>query len=372
MVWLLLFAIFLILAILGWRVSDIVLKPAPYGLIEEFKIVDAADAEVTLPLPPNTKQFANTRREGRFGLVWEGGYGELGPILRENETTLTRELSNVVGDMPEADDAAQMDGFIYRRNPREDLGLEYQNLQLDGEVGPLRAWWLPGDKSVAVLMLHGRRRGEIIETLRVMPALTSAGYSVLSLSYRNHTDSAASPDGFYHYGDSEWRDVLTGLEFLREQGIEQVVLYGFSMGGAVAIEILKHYSAELPEIQALIMDSPLLDPRTVFRLGARNSGLPLPHRTADLALFVARLRAGIDWNAINQVRYAPDLNLPTLLIAGTNDQTTPIEMMDAFAANALDIDYHRVEADHVESWNHDSKQYEAWLLEFLGEHAPLD
>ena len=362
---------------IGWSFSNVILKPVPYGLFPEFDIIAVDGNSVTLPVPPNTNQFANTRREGRFGLLWEGGYGELGPVLTETASSVTRDLSNVIGEPPRPGAAAQMEGSLYRRNPKDDLGLEYEALDLSGEVTPLRAWWLPQNEKIAVLMLHGRRRGELHDTMRMMPALSKQGYSILSLSYRNHSDSADSPDGFYHYGQTEWRDVVTGLEFLQEQGVERVVLYGFSMGGALALETLKQYSAleasaPLPTVEALILDSPLLDPRTVFRLGARNAGLPLPHKVADTALFVARLRAGINWNAIDQRRYASKLSVPTLLIASINDQTTPIDMMDDFAAKAPTAEYHKIEAEHVDGWNVDSKQYEAWVEGFLTRNAPLD
>lgn len=358
----------------GWVFSNSILKPLPYGLMDEFEILAVSPGEVTLPLPPNGKQFANTLRTGRFNLLWEGGYGHLGAVLAKDETSVRRELSSITGRDPEAGERAQLEAFIYRRDPLQDFGLEHQNLLLEGDVGPLRAWWLPQDTATAVLMLHGRRRGDITETLRVLPTMHELGYSVLALSYRNHTDSAMSPDGFYHYGQTEWQDAVTGLKFLSEQGVSRVVLYGFSMGGAVATETLKNYpEAGLPEPQALVLDAPLLDPPSVFRRGARNMGLPLPDLVTNLALFTASLRSGINWESLDQRRYAPNLGLPVLLISGTEDQTTPISMVDAFAAKAPDLEYHRVEgADHVESWNHDPEQYEAWLRTFLRKHAPLD
>ena len=63
---------------IGWYFSDSILRPQPYSLLEEFEIVDVAEGAVILPEPPNDAQFANTRREGVFNLIWENGYGRLG------------------------------------------------------------------------------------------------------------------------------------------------------------------------------------------------------------------------------------------------------------------------------------------------------
>jgi hypothetical protein len=266
-----------------------------------------------------------------------------------------------------------MEGLIFLRNPLEDHGIAYEELALTGKVGALQAWWMPGDKDTAILLLHGRRRGNIHETMRVMPTVVDMGYSVLALSYRNHSQSDPSPDGFYHYGASEWEDALTGLEFLQAKGIKQAVLYGFSMGGAVALETLKHLpEGGVPKITALMMDSPLLDPRTVFRLGAANMGLPLADQLTDWAMMIAALRAGINWKNLDQRFYADTINLPVLLIAGTADTTIPIALVDSFANRVKTIDYRRLEGvEHVEGWNQSAAAYEGWLRAFLQKAAPL-
>ena len=359
-------------AAIGWYFSDSILKPQPYSLLEEFEIIDAREGLVVLPEPPSDAQFANTRREGVFNLLWEDGYGNLGEVVSEGNGAVTRTLTNIVGQPPSAGDDAQLEAFVFRQNPLDDHGIDYENLFLDGEEGRLRTWWIPGSEDVAVLTLHGRRRGRIAETLRIIPTLVEEGYSVLSLSYRNHSDSDPSRDGFYHYGETEWKDAAVGLAFLKEKGIKRVVLYGFSMGGAVALETLEHYPEGAVPVAALIMDAPLLDPRTVFRLGASNMGLPLANRLADLALFVAGLRAGINWQGLDQRHFASSVDVPTLLITGIEDSTIPIELVDDFAANVPDIEYYRVEnADHVESWNENPGMYETWVKTFLATHAPL-
>jgi uncharacterized protein len=214
-------------------------------------------------------------------------------------------------------------------------------------------------------MLHGRRRGTIQETLRALPIVVNKGFTTLIVAYRNHAQSPDSADGFYHYGDSEWQDAAAGMKFLKEQGIKQVILYGFSMGGAVALETFEHYK-DGPEVKALILDSPLLDPYEIFLLGAKDTGLPLTELLTRGAMMVGSWRAGIDWAGLDQRKIAQDVRVPVLLFGAADDTTIPIALVDAFASLLPDVAYHRLEGvEHVEAWNHDPVQYETWVKEFL-------
>ena len=82
----------------GWTFSNSILVPQPYGLQAEFAIASSTPETVTLPLPPNANQYANTRKDGLFTLVWEGGTGMLGGILVEGPETLTRDFELLRGE----------------------------------------------------------------------------------------------------------------------------------------------------------------------------------------------------------------------------------------------------------------------------------
>lgn len=358
----------------GWQFSSMILIPDDYQLYPEFEILEVTPDTVTLPVPPSDRQFANTRKTGRYNLLWDGGTGALGELLEDDGGRVVRTFRLQDGELPEAGTPARLDHFIYHQDPASDLGLDYEALQLDGPVGSLQAWWLEQSGDVAVLMLHGRRRGRLAETLRFLPSLQQQGYPVLALAYRNHDQSAMSPDGFYHYGASEWQDALVGLEQLRRLGYERYLLYGISMGGAVALEltkVLRERGDTLPE--AIILDSPLLDTQSVMAQGARNMGIPLAEPLTRWAMWIAGLRAGVDWRSLDQRRTGTDLGVPLLLIHGSDDQTVPVSLADTFAqAWQSSLRYERVEgADHVDAWNEDPQRYERWLEAFLSEHAPV-
>lgn len=363
-----------LLSYVVWRFSEAILKPEAYSLMPEFKIIDFKDDLVVLPLPPNKNQFSNTKAKGDYLLMWQNGTGRLGEISEENKASLKRKLELVEGSPPEAGDDARMDSFVFRRNPKKDHGIDFEELFLDGSVGKLQSWWIKQDKSKAVLLLHGRRRGQIIETQRALPTIHSLGYSTLALSYRNHSQSDNSPDGFYHYAQTEWQDAKVGLEFLATQGINEVIVYGFSMGGAVTLELLKRWQSNalaegLPVIKAIILDAPLLDPRSVFQFGAKCMGFPLAEVLVDGALLLARWRSGIAWENLDQRDFAAQIKLPVLLFMGTADSTIPIKIVDDFAAAVPTLDYVRLnEVEHVEAWNVDPAVYSQKLSAFLQKH----
>jgi len=354
------------LAILGWLYSNRILVPQPYGLLPEFEVLDVAEGTVTLPAPPSDAQFADTRREGVYNLLWQGGYGRLGEVLEDDGKRVVRRLEVTEGNPPSSGDPARLDAFVLRRDPLQDHDIPFENLALNGVAGTLHAWWVDRRGGKAVLMLHGRRRADLTETLRIMPTLLEGGYAVLALAYRNHDQSAPSPDGFYHYGATEWEDVVTGLKFLTAQGVSEVVVYAYSYGGAVALEALKHWPEGAPELRGLVLDSPLLDPRTVFRRGARKLGAPLPGLLTDWAMMVASWRSGIRWQELDQRTFAPTIQQPVLLLGGTADSTIPIELLDEFAQRLPQVVYHRlVGVEHTEGWNQDPEAYQGWVKEFL-------
>jgi pimeloyl-ACP methyl ester carboxylesterase len=200
-----------------------------------------------------------------------------------------------------------------------------------------------------------------------MGAFHDLGLPALALAYRNHDASTASPDGLYHYGASEWEDALVGARELRARGYDRVVLYGVSMGGAVALEALKRWPADAPSVVGIVLDSPLVDPYPVIEFGAEKAGMPLPGLLTRLGLLVAGLRTGVDYGSLRQYLSAANIAVPVLLIAGEADTTVPITAIDRFSqAVAAPLTYVRLPGvEHVEAWNHDPAAYAEWLRLFL-------
>jgi fermentation-respiration switch protein FrsA (DUF1100 family) len=134
-----------------------------------------------------------------------------------------------------------VDRMIFQPSPGVDLtpealGIEAESLHLPTEDGVrIHAFHLPaGGASRAVLFLHGNA-GNASHRLPNAAALAGLGAQVLLLDYRGYGLSEGSPSEAGVYADAR-----AGLAHLVEtRGIPEgrVVLFGRSVGGAVAVDL---------------------------------------------------------------------------------------------------------------------------------------
>jgi hypothetical protein len=116
------------------------------------------------------------------------------------------------------------------------LGLPHHELELSAEDGTrLHGWFLPAKGSRrAVLVCHGNA-GNVSHRLdRALLIQRHLAADVLLFDYRGYGLSEGSPDEAGTY-----RDARAAYRWLREhgQGPERIVLFGESLGSAVALEL---------------------------------------------------------------------------------------------------------------------------------------
>lgn len=133
-------------------------------------------------------------------------------------------------------------------------GLEWEPVRLATADGPgLGAWYLPAaGADTALLFLHGNagNRGHRLDSLRLFHEL---GLAVLILDYRGYGDSEGKPSeaGTRHDARAGWEHLV------RSRGFEpgRIVLFGRSLGGAVAARLAADLAAEAAPPRALILES---------------------------------------------------------------------------------------------------------------------
>ena len=128
------------------------------------------------------------------------------------------------------------------RRPAErttaDAGLDYKEVTLRSSDGlSLSAWWVgKSGSSRAAVLVHGwggdRSDLYVVETALVYH---QAGFNVLMVNLRGHGRSGGER---VTVGYREVRDVHGALSWLEERGFdpEEVVLHGWSMGGAAVVQ----------------------------------------------------------------------------------------------------------------------------------------
>lgn len=347
-----------IVGAVSWHFSSALLvpdhEPGPFDL----EVLTVEEGRVTL-----SNERASDR-PGIYGLDWDGGHAIVGRVLEVRADGVTRRLSDVEGALEPGAKVA-LDHQVWKGDPAETIGLPYEEVEIEGELGPMPAWRVdpPRPASTWAIAVHGIN-GEREVALRVMPTLRRAGLTTLAITYRDDVGAPPSPDGKHHLGLTEWRDLEAAARYALDQGAERLVLLGYSMGGAIVTQFLER-SQLAGRVAGIVLDAPALSWGPILELGASERGLPtwatIPVR------WVAALRADIDWDRLDALRHTGELRVPTLLFHGTQDSVVPVQISDEYARALPElVRYHRVpDADHVQSWNVGPRAYERRLRAFL-------
>jgi len=213
------------------------------------------------------------------------------------------------------------------------------------------------------VFVHGRD-ADRRESLRILPSLQAADINVLVIDYRNDPGCPPDPAGQHRYGLSEWEEVEAAVKYVIGSGAKRVVIVGYSMGAALALQFLRQ-SPHASQVAGLILDSPMLDLAATINHQITNSRLPRG-LIASLSLLIHR-RFGLDMNALNSLAASSELSTPILIIHGAEDRDIPCSLSEDLARARPDlVTFERFEgAAHVRSWNTDRHRYEAAVAKFL-------
>jgi uncharacterized protein len=245
------------------------------------------------------------------------------------------------------------------------VGLDYRKVDFrstDGLV--LSAWWVEkAGSSRAAVLVHGwggdRSDLHVVETARVYER---AGYNVLMLDLRGHGRSGGER---VTLGYREARDVRGALSWLEQRGFdpEEVVLHGWSMGGAAVVR-----AAPGTGVAAVVEESAYADLPPLLRERIPDvSGLPAFFNPG--IFLMGRLFLGIDPWAVRPEEEAKQLfreGVPFMIIHSRDDEVVPFEHAESLAAAHPKATFWEVEGyGHVETFAH--PEYRERLVSFLDE-----
>jgi uncharacterized protein len=254
------------------------------------------------------------------------------------------------------------------RQPTEqtpaDKGLAFQEIGFESSDGlDLKGWWVPEEgSSRTVILVHGLDASKSSQyVLDTAPIYAQAGYSVLMLDLRGHGESEGNRTTL---GYQEVWDVQGALSWLEaEQGFEpwEVVLHGWSMGGATVLRASPEMSVAAVVEESGYADLPLL---LRDRL-PESSGLPSFFNPG--IFLTAKLFLDLNPWAVKPEEDAARLSeegVPLLIIHSTDDEVVPFEHAEMLAASYPDAEFWRIEGyGHVEAYTH--SEYRQRLLDFL-------
>jgi uncharacterized protein len=254
------------------------------------------------------------------------------------------------------------------RDCRDPFGFGATVTTVDTDDGPLEVTSVgPADATRAVVYLHGRG-GQRHTGWWFAPTAVEAGLRVVMPAYRN--DRGGPATGRYLLG-GEWIDLAAVLEQLATEGVEEVVLVGWSMGGNICASYLRQRGrdperfAHHPTPIGLVLDAPALEWRRVLEHVASHQRLP--RQLAALVMAYGQFAARIDWRDLDHLADPEHLSLPVLAYHGTDDDVVPVEVSAELVERLPAARFELVPGGrHCRSVNVDPGRYLAAFRRFLG------
>jgi uncharacterized protein len=328
--------------------------------IEDLRVLGSTESTVTL------SKTLDSLAPGRYGLYFSEGTGHarVGAILEVGPNWVIRELIAIDhGDLAAAT-RGSIAGWFYLHP--EELDVPYEDVVIQTPVGPAPAWLIPAPRKSSrwLIAVHGRgvRRQEC---LRAVDVTRRCGYNSLLVSYRNDGDAPASADGRYGLGDTEWPDVDAALEFAIAHGATEIVLMGWSMGGAISLQVATR-SAHAHILRGIILESPVIN--WVDTINFQTDAQHAPRAVSAIARSLvssswAKGLTGqdepIDLDRLDFVARAAELTLPILLMHSADDGYVPPYASRELALDRPDIvtfDEFTI-ARHAKLWNYDESRF---------------
>lgn len=321
--------------------------------------------------------------DGDAGLARIGRITSYSPL----EGTVQREIEEIYSGSLDRVRWGRWGGASYP-NPAA-LGIDSEEVLLRDEIGDFPAWLVPapedaagaghrkhaapGGQNVWAIMVHGRGATRM-EGLRALPVVQELGLTSLLISYRNDGEAPPADAGRYGLGSTEWREVEAAIAYALDHGATDVVLFGWSMGGAVSLQAADQ-ARNRHAIRALVLDAPVIDWVDVLAFQARLNRIPaevgrygqfmLSH---PLGRRLTGLSAPVDLKSMDWVTRSIELRTPTLILHSVDDDFVPYGPSEKLAAkNPEMVTFVPFEhARHTREWNVDRERWESTVREWLG------
>lgn len=251
-------------------------------------------------------------------------------------------------------------------DPGQALGLAFETIHYDAPLGATPAWLVPGASTADwVVLMHGRA-GAREDWMAQIDAIHDAGYTSLTISYRNDADAPTAPDHRYGMGATEGADLAAAVDYAASHGASKIVLVGVSLGGAAVMSYLREGAD--PAVAAVVLDSPILDFAGAVDAVSGRLGVWIPPTVLWLGKQFTSLRTGLDWAELDFLEPSDPLTVPALVMHGTADDTVPIGQSRELAARHPDLVLLvETPTGHADAWGYDPKAYNDAVVGFLAE-----
>jgi len=184
----------------------------------------------------------------------------------------------------------------------KDYGLEYEEAWFEAEDGVrLHGWWVPRPGAPVYLWFHGNA-GNIshrLENIKLLHDLTEVQIFIFDYREYGRSQGEINREGTFKDAAAAYRYVTR----TRQTPAEQVVLFGRSLGTALATDL----ATRVP-CRSLILESPFTNSSDMAKL---------------FAPFMFDWRPSIPYDNIGKIE---KIKAPVLVIHGEQDEVIPVAM----------------------------------------------
>ena len=206
-------------------------------------------------------------------------------------------------------------GYEFPKSEVKDKpSLPFDEVSLFTENNKLKisGWLFRNDSTSNGIILfhgHGGTKGSLINQAGYFYGL---GYSVLGIDFRAHGNSDGTT---CTVGYNESEEVKLAFELMQEEGYENIILYGTSMGAVAIIKAQRDFNLN---VRKLILEMPFGSLPEAVEGRMRIMGLP-PTPIAQLLTFWGGLEQGYWAFDFSPCEYARSIKCPVLLQWGNQD-----------------------------------------------------
>ncbi|WP_256761721.1 alpha/beta hydrolase [Cohnella sp. WQ 127256] len=190
-------------------------------------------------------------------------------------------------------------------------------------------WWIPAEESRRTIVLsHGygaNREESWVPMYDLADLLHSLEYNVLMFDYGFASKTHSTPATG---GKIESQQLQGAIEFARQQGSEELVVWGFSMGAGTALQA----ALQSTPVDAMILDSTFLpDDDTLYHNIRNQINIP-KYPSVSLIRWFFPLMSGTRLEQIPSAQVQEtDFDFPIFLIHGTADDKAPVYLSENVA-----------------------------------------
>ncbi|CAD8081056.1 unnamed protein product [Paramecium sonneborni] len=177
---------------------------------------------------------------------------------------------------------------------------------------------------VCIIYLH-TANGSRMEVTKYVSMIIKNGFALISFDF---TGSGMSDGEFVTYGHREVGDLQTVITHF-QSSYKQIILWGRSMGSAIAIQYMQKFNNQL--IKGMILDSPfvcLLD--VILQMASNRTKIP-NFILKSLSTFVSnelKTQAGFELDEINCLKKISLIKCPAIFVTSKQDTIVPPEQTE--------------------------------------------